>query len=87
MPKKQHNSCRELEVQLKVGEEFEWITAAEYCDIHILDDHPLDKDDYHVVRGTATPAKAIGGIGRYEFKCKCSDHGNTPSTNPHIIIS
>jgi hypothetical protein len=84
MPKKQHEACTESEVQVITGEEFEWITTAEYCDIHILEDHPLDKDRYHVVKGTPTPAKAIGEKGRYEFECKCS--GKRPLTNPHIII-
>jgi hypothetical protein len=85
MPKKQHEACTESEVHVMAGEEFEWVTTADYCDIHILEDHPLDKDDYHVVRGTPTPAKATGPKG--DYKCKCECHGKEPLTNPHIIIS
>jgi len=87
MPRKQHNTCKEQEVQVTAGEEFEWITTAEYCDIHILEDHPLDLDDYHVVKGQPHPAKAIGQKGSYKFNCKCSDDDITPTTNPKIIIS
>ena len=84
--KNQHEACAELIVNVKTGEAFEWITTkADYCDIQIIDDHPLDKDNYHVVKGTPTPATVIGSPGEYEFKCKCK--GETPHTNPKIIIS
>ena len=85
MPRKQHEACAELVVNLNVGEEFDWVTTtSEYCDIHILDDHPLDQDRYHVVKGTPTPAKAIGSPGKYEFECSCK---HRIKTNPKIIIS
>jgi hypothetical protein len=72
-------------VYVTAGEEFEWIsTKADSCDIHIIDDHPLDQDDYHVVRGTPTPATVIGSSGTYAFECKCKGKGKT---NPKIIIN
>lgn len=86
MPRKQHNACAELQVNVKVGEEFEWTTNCEYCDIQIIDDHPLDQDSYHVVKGIAKRATAIGDPGEYEFKCACKGK-NKAKINPKIIIS
>ena len=41
VPKNQHEACAVLKVNVKAGEEFEWITTnADSCDIHIIDDHP-----------------------------------------------
>jgi hypothetical protein len=89
MPRKQHDGCAEDPVIVAVGEQFEWITTCdEYCDIHIIDDNPLDSKDYHVVKGTPYPATVIGqpNANGYEFTCKCKG-AHLPQTNPKIIIS
>lgn len=82
--RKQHSACKELQVQVQVGEEFDWVTDAKSCDIHITQDHPLDKTDYHVVKGMKTPARVIGQSGEYEFECKCKNL--KVKTNPKIVI-
>jgi hypothetical protein len=85
--KNRHQACKEIEVLVTQGEEFEWVTDSESCDIQILQDHPLDQDHYTVVKGTPTPAKVIGAKGSYNFKCQCKDDARHPTINPHIKIS
>lgn len=83
MSKKQHEAGDD--VYVKQNEDFEWITTKhKACHIHIIDDHPLDRDDYDVVlNGPPAPATVMGTPGTYEYSCNCKNQ----LTNPKIIIS